>query len=462
MNYEDNLTAERPTFVTHLECAPTGERHEADQIAQPVARRQAAAGALRPRRACAGPSPRRAGDAGRPTSGATASSCRCGARPTSSASARAVTPLIPLPKLAQRLGGGELLVKDEGRLPTGSFKARGLVLAVVDGEGARRQAHRDADQRQRRRGARRLRRARRHRVHVFCPDDTPEVNVREIALQGAERLSRQRPDQRLRQDRRRGQGRGGWFDVSTLKEPYRIEGKKTMGLELAEQLGWQLPDVILYPTGGGTGLIGMWKAFDELEAIGWIGTKRPRMVAVQATGCAPIVRAFEAGRGARAALGERAHRRRRHPRAAGDRRFPDPARGARERRLRDRRRRRRDPSGARSRWRARRASCCARKAPPPSRLRAEPRRRPRRADRPGGAVQLRQRPEVSAAGDRRASSTARADRLRGALNAAKLRDSSRGPKRLDALGPSATTSPRAEQPAVLQKAPEQKNAGRWR
>jgi threonine synthase len=94
---------------------------------------------------------------------------------------------------------------------------------------------------------------------------------------------------------REGKDRLGWFDVSTLKEPYRIEGKKTMGLELAEQLDWELPDVIFYPTGGGTGLIGMWKAFDELEAIGWIGSKRPRMVAVQASGCAPIVKAWEAG-----------------------------------------------------------------------------------------------------------------------------------------------------------------------
>ena len=106
-------------------------------------------------------------------------------------------------------------------------------------------------------------------------------------------VPRQRPDRRLRQARRRGREGIGWFDCSTLQEPYRIEGKKTMGLELAEQLGWQLPDVIFYPTGGGTGLIGMWKAFAELEAIGWIGPKRPRMVAVQAAGCAPIVKAWE-------------------------------------------------------------------------------------------------------------------------------------------------------------------------
>jgi len=130
---------------------------------------------------------------------------------------------------------------------------------------------------------------------VFCPDDTPTINMAEIALQGA-KLYRVNG---LINDCGKivGEGREpmGWFDVSTLKEPYRIEGKKTMGLELAEQLGWRVPDVIFYPTGGGTGLIGMWKAFAELEAIGWIGSKRPRMVAVQAEGCAPIVRAWEAG-----------------------------------------------------------------------------------------------------------------------------------------------------------------------
>jgi threonine synthase len=133
------------------------------------------------------------------------------------------------------------------------------------------------------------------RATVFCPEDTPEINLSEIALQGAAvyRVNGLIDDC----GKLVGQGREvtGWFDVSTLKEPYRIEGKKTMGLELAEQLGWELPDVIFYPTGGGTGLIGMWKAFAELEAIGFIGSKRPRMIAVQASGCAPIVRAFEAG-----------------------------------------------------------------------------------------------------------------------------------------------------------------------
>jgi threonine synthase len=131
---------------------------------------------------------------------------------------------------------------------------------------------------------------------VFCPQDTPEVNVREIALQGATVYRVNGLIDDCGKIVMQGQAKVGWFDTSTLKEPYRIEGKKTMGLELAEQLGWELPDVVLYPTGGGTGLIGMWKAFAELKALGWLATdKLPRMVAVQSSGCAPIVEAFKAG-----------------------------------------------------------------------------------------------------------------------------------------------------------------------
>jgi threonine synthase len=130
---------------------------------------------------------------------------------------------------------------------------------------------------------------------IFCPEDTPEVNVSEIELQGATVYRVNGLIDDCGKIVAAGTAKVGWFDVSTLKEPYRIEGKKTMGLELAEQLGWQVPDAIFYPTGGGTGLIGMWKAFAELEAIGFIGAKRPRMIAVQAAGCAPMVRAFEAG-----------------------------------------------------------------------------------------------------------------------------------------------------------------------
>jgi threonine synthase len=131
---------------------------------------------------------------------------------------------------------------------------------------------------------------------VFMPDDTPAINQQECHLAGAKTYLVNGLITDCGAIVRQGLETMGWFDLSTLKEPYRIEGKKTMGLELAEQFGWELPDVILYPTGGGTGLIGMWKAFAELEALGWLGSNRkPRMVAVQSTGCAPIVRAFEAG-----------------------------------------------------------------------------------------------------------------------------------------------------------------------
>src|SRR5204863_1343393 len=130
---------------------------------------------------------------------------------------------------------------------------------------------------------------------VFCPDDTPAVNIREIAMQGAAVYLVDGLIDDCGKLVAEGEKAVGWFNCSTLREPYRIEGKKTMGIELAEQLGWEVPDVIFYPTGGGTGIIGMWKAFAELEAIGWIGKKRPRMVVVQAAGCAPMVKAWEDG-----------------------------------------------------------------------------------------------------------------------------------------------------------------------
>ena len=206
-----------------------------------------------------------------------------------------MTPLLPAPKLQTKYGSGEILIKDEGRLPTGSFKARGLAVAVSMAKelGITRMAMPTNGNA----GAALAAYCSRAGIetYVFCPDDTPEINIREIAFQGANTYLANG----LINDCGRIVGEGkeimDWFDTSTLKEPYRIEGKKTMGLELAEQLGWEVPDIILYPTGGGTGLIGMWKAFAELEAIGWIGSKRPRMVAVQATGCAPIVKAYDDG-----------------------------------------------------------------------------------------------------------------------------------------------------------------------
>jgi len=132
-------------------------------------------------------------------------------------------------------------------------------------------------------------------AHIFMPRDTPHANIIECRELGAQVTLIDGLITDCGAEVARRKAEEGWFDMSTLKEPYRVEGKKTLGYELAEQCAWQLPDVILYPTGGGTGLIGMWKAFDEMEALGWIGKKRPRMFAVQATGCAPIVRAFESG-----------------------------------------------------------------------------------------------------------------------------------------------------------------------
>ncbi len=207
-----------------------------------------------------------------------------------------MTPLLSLPRLAEVLrASGGILVKDEGRLPTGSFKARGLALAVSMAKelGVSSMAMPSNGNA----GAALAAYASRAgiRSFVFCPEDTPEVNIREIAMQGAEVFLVDGLIDECGKFVAEGEKALGWFNASTLREPYRIEGKKTMGLELAEQLGWKLPDVIFYPTGGGTGLIGMWKAFAELEALGWIGERKPRMVAVQAAGCAPMVKAFEAG-----------------------------------------------------------------------------------------------------------------------------------------------------------------------
>jgi threonine synthase len=287
---------EYPSFVTHLECSLTGEHYEAG-IPQGLSK------------------------AGRPllvrydldkmASAITKESIA--SRPggfwrfreflpvTKSENVVALgevtTPLMHLPSMAKRLGVNtkNIIVKDEGRLPTGSFKARGLALAVAMAKefglqhlamptngnaGAAMAAYAT------------------HagiRTTIFCPDDTPEINISEIELQGASVYKVNGLINDCGKIVGDGKKATGWFDVSTLKEPYRIEGKKTMGLEIAEQMGWELPDTIFYPTGGGTGLIGMWKVFDELEAMGWIGSKRPRMIAVQATGCAPIVKAFEEG-----------------------------------------------------------------------------------------------------------------------------------------------------------------------
>lgn len=204
------------------------------------------------------------------------------------------TPILDLPKL--QLRQGRLMVKDESRLPTGSFKARGLGMAVSMAKelGVRRVAMPTNGNA----GAALAAYGSRAGIEtfIFCPDDTPEVNVRETAAQGGRVWRVNGLINHCGKIVAEGKDRLGWFDLSTLKEPYRVEGKKTMGLELADQLGWNVPDVVIYPTGGGTGLIGMWKAFQELASIGWIGEKLPRMVAVQASGCAPIVKAFDQGK----------------------------------------------------------------------------------------------------------------------------------------------------------------------
>jgi len=205
------------------------------------------------------------------------------------------TPLVPLARSQGPASFTTPLVKDEGRLPTGSFKARGLAVAISMAavHGVRKVAIPTNGNA----GAAMAAYAARAgmEAYCFCPDDTPEINLSEIALQGA-RVWRVNG---LINDCARlveaGKSRYGWFDVSTLKEPYRIEGKKTMGLELAVQFGWRLPQVVFYPTGGGTGLIGMWKAWQELTTLGWLEGPLPRLIAVQSQGCAPIVRAFDSG-----------------------------------------------------------------------------------------------------------------------------------------------------------------------
>ena len=202
----------------------------------------------------------------------------------------AQTPIIPLASL-----GANVLVKDESGLPTGSFKARGLAMAVSMAKHLR--ITRMALPTNGNAGAALAAYGARAGIEtvVICPAETPEIKVRETAAYGARVYVADGQIDECGRLVGEGAAEGRWFDCSTLKEPYRLEGKKVMGFELAEQLGWKLPAAIFYPTGGGTGLIGMWKAFEELEAVGLIGAERPRMFAVQAAGCAPIVRAFERG-----------------------------------------------------------------------------------------------------------------------------------------------------------------------
>ena len=205
------------------------------------------------------------------------------------------TPCLPVPRLARTLGLPSLFIKDESPNPTGSFKARGLCVAVsralelglsefvlaTAGNAGGALAFYAA-----RGGA---------RTHIYMPADAPRTNQEEVRLAGAHLVLVDGLISEAARLAAEAARVNPWFDVSTFKEPYRVEGKKTMGLELAESFGWNLPDVIIYHTGGGTGLVGMWKAFSELQALGWIGPKRPRMVAIQSDGCAHVVRAFQTG-----------------------------------------------------------------------------------------------------------------------------------------------------------------------
>ena len=205
------------------------------------------------------------------------------------------TPLSPLPRLGQSLGLRNLYAKDEGMNPTGSFKARGLAMAVMRAAelGVKAVAIPSAGNA----GSAMAAYASRLGLaaHIYLPRDVPTPFLAEMQILGATITLVDGLITDCARYVRAGADEGRWFDVSTLKEPYRIEGKKTMGYELAEQLNWTLPDVVIYPTGGGTGLVGMWKAFDEMEQLGWIDSKRPRMISVQSAGCAPIVRAYQKG-----------------------------------------------------------------------------------------------------------------------------------------------------------------------
>jgi threonine synthase len=207
-----------------------------------------------------------------------------------------MTPLLPCPRLGASLGLRGLFIKDESQLPTGSFKSRGMTMAVSMAKhlGLRRLAIPTAGNAG---GALAAYGARAGmEVFVFMPQDTPIINQIEAHLAGARVFLVNGLITDCGRIVREGTPKLGWFDVSTLKEPYRLEGKKTMGLELAEQTDYRLPDVILYPTGGGTGLIGMWKAFAELRELGWLRCQRlPRLISCQSDGCAPIVQAFEKG-----------------------------------------------------------------------------------------------------------------------------------------------------------------------
>jgi len=280
--------------ATHLECTATGERVESEQLiglsaaGKPLFARydlEALKGRFTPRAVAT-----RRADLWRYEEVLPVRDRSCQV-----ALGEGWTPLLDAPRTAGRLGVRRLWVKDEGQNPTGSFKARGLGLAVSRALelGAEELALPSAGNAGSAAAA--YAAAAGLTVHVVVPTDTPAPILEEIAALGADLQLLDGLITDCGKVVRKGVEEHGWFDLSTLKEPYRVEGKKTMGYEVFEQLGGRLPDAIVYPTGGGTGLIGMWKAFDEMERLGWIGPERPKMFTVQAQGCAPMVRAWERG-----------------------------------------------------------------------------------------------------------------------------------------------------------------------
>ena len=283
------------SFLTHLECSACGAKHEADRL-QTVCRECGKVLVARYDLAAARAAIARDGLASRSRSLWRYAEVLPVRDPANVVSlGEGWTPLLPSRGLANALGCSRLLLKDEGANPTGSFKARGMSVAVSRAMelGATALGTPSAGNAACAMSAYAARAD--MSAFVFMPRDAPLINQVECVAYGAHLFL---VDGLIsdcgRIVRREGPTRG-WFDVSTLREPYRAEGKKTMGYELAEQLGWRLPDVIIYPTGGGTGIVGMWKAFAEMEELGWIGSKRPRMISVQATGCAPIVDAYRRG-----------------------------------------------------------------------------------------------------------------------------------------------------------------------
>jgi threonine synthase len=284
------------SYVTHLECSKCGERHEADQI-QTVCRKCG-----KPLFARYDLEKVREVMTKRELVGRVSSMWRyfelmpVRERRNIVSLGEGWTPLTKASRLGGVVGVEDLWIKDEGIIPTGSFKARGLSAAISKAKelGIRRVAMPSAGNAA---GAMAAYGARAGmKVYVFMPEDAPKVNAVESEVVGAKVVLVKGLISDAGKLVREGNKEIDWFNVATLGEPYRVEGKKTMGLEVAEQLDWNLPDVIIYPTGGGTGIIGMWKVFDELEEMGWIGSERPRMVSVQAKGCSPIPKAYEEGK----------------------------------------------------------------------------------------------------------------------------------------------------------------------